>query len=212
MTGVNPERDFKAVYADIREVCEGETSPDGKGVLKFARGIEIGHIFKLGTRYSESMGANILDENGRSIPVVMGSYGIGVSRILSAVIEQHARIFVNKTPKGGYRFAWGINFPKSLAPFDVHLITVNVKDEAAQQLTQKVEESLIQANYSVLTDDRNERVGSKFSDSDLIGLPIRVTVGKKAADGIVEVKIKSTGDTIEVNAENLLETLSILTD
>lgn len=212
LTGVNPERDFKAVYADIREVCEGETSPDGKGVLKFARGIEIGHIFKLGTRYSESMGANILDENGRSIPVVMGSYGIGVSRILSAVIEQHARIFVNKTPKGGYRFAWGINFPKSLAPFDVHLITVNVKDEAAQQLTQKVEESLIQANYSVLTDDRNERVGSKFSDSDLIGLPIRVTVGKKAADGIVEVKIKSTGDTIEVNAENLLETLSILTD
>ncbi|MGT2948886.1 proline--tRNA ligase [Streptococcus devriesei] len=212
LTGVNPERDFKAVYADIREVCEGETSPDGKGVLKFARGIEIGHIFKLGTRYSESMGANILDENGRSIPVVMGSYGIGVSRILSAVIEQHARIFVNKTPKGGYRFAWGINFPKSLAPFDVHLITVNVKDEAAQQLTQKVEESLIQANYSVLTDDRNERVGSKFSDSDLIGLPIRVTVGKKASDGIVEVKIKSTGDTIEVNAENLLETLSILTD
>ena len=212
LTGVNPERDFKAVYADIREVCEGETSPDGKGVLKFARGIEIGHIFKLGTRYSDSMGANILDENGRSIPIVMGSYGIGVSRILSAVIEQHARIFVNKTPKGGYRFAWGINFPKSLAPFDVHLITVNIKDEAAQQLTQKVEESLMQANYSVLTDDRNERIGSKFSDSDLIGLPIRVTVGKKASDGIVEVKIKSTGDTIEVNAENLLETLSILTD
>lgn len=212
LTGVNPERDFKAVYADIREVCEGETSPDGKGVLKFARGIEIGHIFKLGTRYSDSMGAHILDENGRSIPIVMGSYGIGVSRILSAVIEQHARIFVNKTPKGGYRFAWGINFPKSLAPFDVHLITVNIKDEAAQQLTQKVEESLMQANYSVLTDDRNERIGSKFSDSDLIGLPIRVTVGKKASDGIVEVKIKSTGDTIEVNAENLLETLSILTD
>ncbi|MGT2924827.1 proline--tRNA ligase [Streptococcus caviae] len=212
LTGVNPERDFKAVYADIREVCEGETSPDGKGVLKFARGIEIGHIFKLGTRYSDSMGATILDENGRSIPIVMGSYGIGVSRILSAVIEQHARIFVNKTPKGGYRFAWGINFPKSLAPFDVHLITVNIKDEAAQQLTQKVEECLMQANYSVLTDDRNERIGSKFSDSDLIGLPIRVTVGKKASDGIVEVKIKSSGDTIEVNAENLLETLSILTD
>ncbi|MGT2751028.1 proline--tRNA ligase [Streptococcus orisasini] len=212
LTGVNPERDFQAVYADIREVCEGEVSPDGKGILKFARGIEIGHIFKLGTRYSESMNANILDENGRSVPVVMGSYGIGVSRILSAVIEQHARIFVNKTPKGAYRFAWGINFPKTLAPFDVHLITVNVKDEAAQQLTQKVEESLIQANYSVLTDDRNERIGSKFSDSDLIGLPIRVTVGKKAPDGIVEVKIKSSGDTIEVNAENLLETLSILTD
>ncbi|WP_019804992.1 proline--tRNA ligase [Streptococcus mutans] len=212
LTGVNPERDFEAAYVDIREVCEGEASPDGKGVLKFARGIEIGHIFKLGTRYSESMGANILDENGRSIPIIMGSYGIGVSRILSAVIEQNARIFVNKTPKGSYRFSWGVNFPKTLAPFDVHLITVNVKDEVSQQLTAKVEESLVDAHYSVLTDNRNERIGSKFSDSDLIGLPIRVTVGKKASDGIVEVKIKSTGDTIEVNAENLLETLSILID
>lgn len=212
LAGVNPERDFEAAYVDIREVCEGEASPDGKGVLKFARGIEIGHIFKLGTRYSESMGANILDENGRSIPIIMGSYGIGVSRILSAVIEQNARIFVNKTPKGAYRFSWGVNFPKTLAPFDVHLITVNVKDEVSQQLTAKVEESLVDAHYSVLTDNRNERIGSKFSDSDLIGLPIRVTVGKKASDGIVEVKIKSTGDTIEVNAENLLETLSILID
>lgn len=212
LTGVNPERDFEAAYVDIREVCEGEASPDGKGVLKFARGIEIGHIFKLGTRYSESMGSNILDENGRSIPIIMGSYGIGVSRILSAVIEQNARIFVNKTPKGAYRFSWGVNFPKTLAPFDVHLITVNVKDEVSQQLTAKVEESLVDAHYSVLTDNRNERIGSKFSDSDLIGLPIRVTVGKKASDGIVEVKIKSTGDTIEVNAENLLETLSILID
>lgn len=211
LTGVNPERDFKAEYVDIREVKEGEISPDGQGVLKFARGIEIGHIFKLGTRYSDSMGANILDENGRAVPVVMGCYGIGVSRILSAVIEQHARLFVNKTPKGQYRFAWGINFPKELAPFDVHLITVNVKDEEAQALTAKIEADLMTQGYDVLTDDRNERVGSKFSDSDLIGLPIRVTVGKKAAEGIVEVKIKATGDTIEVNAENLIETLSILT-
>ncbi len=211
LTGINPERDFKAEYVDIREVKEGEISPDGQGVLKFARGIEIGHIFKLGTRYSDSMGANILDENGRAVPVVMGCYGIGVSRILSAVIEQHARLFVNKTPKGQYRFAWGINFPKELAPFDVHLITVNVKDEEAQALTAKIEADLMTQGYDVLTDDRNERVGSKFSDSDLIGLPIRVTVGKKAAEGIVEVKIKATGDTIEVNAENLIETLSILT-
>lgn len=211
LTGVNPGRDFEAEYVDIREVKEGEISPDGKGVLKFARGIEIGHIFKLGTRYSESMGATILDQNGRAIPIVMGCYGIGVSRILSAVIEQHARLFVSKTPKGAYRFAWGINFPKELAPFDVHVITVNVKDEEAQALTAKVEAELVANGYEVLVDDRNERVGSKFSDSDLIGLPIRVTVGKKAADGIVEVKIKATGDTIEVNAENLIETLEILT-
>ncbi|MGX5860284.1 proline--tRNA ligase [Streptococcus sanguinis] len=211
LTGVNPGRDFTAEYVDIREVREGEISPDGQGVLKFARGIEIGHIFKLGTRYSDSMNANVLDENGRAVPMIMGCYGIGVSRLLSAVMEQHARLFVNKTPKGEFRYAWGINFPKELAPFDVHLIPVNVKDEEALALTDQIEASLLSAGYEVLVDDRNERAGVKFSDSDLIGLPIRVTVGKKAAEGIVEVKIKATGDTIEVHADNLLETLSILT-
>ena len=211
LTGVNPGRDFTAEYVDIREVREGEISPDGQGVLKFARGIEIGHIFKLGTRYSDSMNANVLDENGRAVPMIMGCYGIGVSRLLSAVMEQHARLFVNKTPKGEFRYAWGINFPKELAPFDVHLIPVNVKDEEAVALTDQIEANLLSAGYEVLVDDRNERAGVKFSDSDLIGLPIRVTVGKKAAYGIVEVKIKATGDTIEVHADNLLETLSILT-
>lgn len=211
LTGVNPERDFKAEFVDIREVKEGEASPDGHGHLQFARGIEVGHIFKLGTRYSDSLGANILDENGKSIPIVMGCYGIGVSRILSAVIEQHARLFVSKTPKGEYRYSWGINFPKELAPFDIHLITVNTKDEEAQILTDKLEKELMAKGYEVLTDDRNERVGSKFSDSDLIGLPIRITVGKKASEGIVEIKIKASGDSIEVNAENVIETLEILT-
>lgn len=211
LTGVNPERDFKAEFVDIREVKEGEASPDGYGHLQFARGIEVGHIFKLGTRYSDSLGANILDENGKSIPIVMGCYGIGVSRILSAVIEQHARLFVSKTPKGEYRYSWGINFPKELAPFDIHLITVNTKDEEAQTLTDKLEKELMAKGYEVLTDDRNERVGSKFSDSDLIGLPIRITVGKKASEGIVDIKIKASGDSIEVNAENVIETLEILT-
>ena len=211
LTGVNPGRDFTAEYVDIREVREGEISPDGQGVLKFARGIEIGQIFKLGTRYSDSMNANVLDENGRAVPMIMGCYGIGVSRLLSAVMEQHARLFVNKTPKGEFRYAWGINFPKELAPFDVHLIPVNIKDEEALALTNQIEANLLSAGYEVLVDDRNERAGVKFSDSDLIGLPIRVTVGKKAAEGIVEVKIKATGDTIEVHADNLLETLSILT-
>lgn len=211
LTGVNPERDFKAEFVDIREVKEGEASPDGHGHLQFARGIEVGHIFKLGTRYSDSLGANTLDENGKSIPIVMGCYGIGVSRILSAVIEQHARLFVSKTPKGEYRYSWGINFPKELAPFDIHLITVNTKDEEAQTLTDKLEKELMAKGYEVLTDDRNERVGSKFSDSDLIGLPIRITVGKKASEGIVDIKIKASGDSIEVNAENVIETLEILT-
>ena len=211
LTGVNPGCDFSPEYVDIREVREGEVSPDGQGILKFARGIEIGHIFKLGTRYSDSMNANVLDENGRAVPMIMGCYGIGVSRLLSAVMEQHARLFVNKTPKGEFRYAWGINFPKELAPFDVHLIPVNVNDEEALALTDQIEANLLSAGYEVLVDDRNERAGVKFSDSDLIGLPIRVTVGKKAAEGIVEVKIKATGDTIEVHADNLLETLSILT-
>lgn len=210
LTGVNPERDFQAEYVDIREVREGELSPDGQGVLKFARGIEIGHIFKLGTRYSESMNGLVLDENGRAVPMIMGCYGIGVSRLLSAVLEQHARLFVNKTPKGEFRYSWGINFPRELAPFDVHLIELNSKDELAHSLLLQIEKSLQEAGYQVLTDDRNERAGVKFSDSDLIGLPIRVTVGKKAADGIVEVKIKASGDTIEVHADNLAETLSIL--
>ncbi|WP_303979294.1 proline--tRNA ligase [Streptococcus danieliae] len=210
LTGVNPGRDFQAEYADIREVKEGEISPDGMGQLQFARGIEIGHIFKLGTRYSDSMDAKVLDENGRAIPIVMGCYGIGVSRLLSAVMEQHARLFVNKTPKGDYRYAWGINFPKELAPFDVHLIPVNVKDEASLALTSRLEASLQAAGYEVLIDDRNERAGVKFSDSDLIGLPIRITVGKKADEGIVEVKIKSNGSSIEVHEDNLLETLHIL--
>lgn len=210
-TGANAERDYHvSEYVDIREVKEGEPSPDGKGTLQFARGIEIGHIFKLGTRYSDSMNATILDENGRAVPIIMGCYGIGVSRLLSAVLEQHARLFVNKTPKGDYRFSWGINFPKELAPFDVHLIPVNVKDEATMELTQSIEDSLLAAGYEVLTDDRNERVGVKFSDSDLIGLPIRITVGKKAAEGIIEVKIKETGDTVEVHVDQLFETLTIL--
>ncbi|MET3557728.1 prolyl-tRNA synthetase [Streptococcus rupicaprae] len=211
LTGVNPSRDFTADYVDIREVREGELSPDGQGTLKFARGIEVGHIFKLGTRYTESMNGLVLDENGRAVPMIMGCYGIGVSRLLSAVLEQHARLFVNKTPKGEYRYAWGINFPKELAPYDVHLIEVNSKDEASNGLTAIIEARLQEAGYEVLTDDRNERVGVKFSDSDLIGLPIRVTVGKKAADGVVEVKIKATGASIEVHADNLIETLSILT-
>ncbi|MGT2667352.1 proline--tRNA ligase [Streptococcus rifensis] len=210
LTGVNPERDFKAEYVDLREVREGEPSPDGKGILKFARGIEIGHIFKLGTRYTESMNGLVLDENGRAIPMIMGCYGIGVSRLLSAVLEQHARLFVNKTPKGEYRYAWGINFPKELAPYDVHVVEVNSKDQASNAVTATIEANLQKAGYQVLTDDRNERVGVKFSDSDLIGLPIRVTVGKKAAEGIVEVKIKATGDTIEVHTDSLIETLTIL--
>lgn len=207
----NLGRDFNVdEFLDLRTVREGETSPDGRGSLQFARGIEIGHIFKLGTRYSKAMGANVLDKNGKAIPIIMGSYGIGVSRLLSAVLEQYARLYVERTPKGEYRFSWSMNFPKELSPFDVHLIPVNVKDDTTLALTNELENALKDTGYEVLVDDRNERAGVKFADSDLIGLPVRVTVGKKAADGIVEVKIRATGETIEISKTELINTIKIL--
>lgn len=205
-------RDFEVDgFVDLRTVNEGEMSPDGRGTLKFARGIEIGHIFKLGTRYSDSMGANVLDKNGKAVPIVMGCYGIGVSRLLSAILEQFARIYVEKTPREEYKFSWSINFPKELAPFDIHLVPVNTKDEEAMAVTAELETALRGKGYQVLVDDRNERAGVKFADSDLIGLPVRVTIGKKASEGIVEVKIRATGEVVEINKEELVNTIEILT-
>lgn len=195
---VNPERDFTPLsYEDLRFVQEGDVSPDGEGVIKFTKGIEIGHIFKLGTRYSESMNANVLDENGRSIPVIMGCYGIGVSRLLAAIVEQYAD-------------EHGINWPKEISPFDLHLVPVNSKDTEQMLLTQEIETEMAGLGYQVLVDDRKERAGVKFADADLIGLPIRITIGKKAKDGIVEVKIRKTGETLEVRKEEIKDTLSIL--
>lgn len=194
----NLDRDFRVdQYADIRLVSEGDVSPDGQGVLKFTRGIEIGHVFKLGTRYSKSLGAQVLDENGRQQDVIMGSYGIGVSRLLSAIAEQSAD-------------ENGLAWPKSITPFDIHVIPVNSKNAEQRELAEELDASLTEAGYKVLLDDRTERAGVKFADSDLIGLPLRVTVGKKAADGIVEVKLRKTGETVEVRKEELTETLGIL--
>lgn len=198
LVNVNPGRDFQpAAYEDLRFVKEGEPAPDGQGVLAFTRGIEIGHIFKLGTRYSEVMGATVLDENGREIPVIMGCYGIGVSRLLSAIVEQNA----NED---------GINWPRDIAPFDLHIVQMNINDEFQTKLVTEIEENLITAHYEVLVDDRNERAGVKFADADLIGCPLRITVGKKAMEGIVEVKIKKTGEMVEVRKEELVATIGIL--
>lgn len=195
---VNPSRDFEPIeYADLRTVREGEPSPDGEGTLKFTKGIEIGHIFKLGTRYSEAMGATVLDENGRNIPVIMGCYGIGVSRLLSAIAEQNA----SET---------GIIWPKAITPFDVHVIPVNVKNETQMGMAEEIQTALQEAGFSVLVDDRKERAGVKFNDADLIGAPIRVTVGKKAEEGIVEVKMVATGETIEARLEELADNIKIL--
>lgn len=198
LQNVNPNRDFTPnTVADIRFVIEGEPSPDGQGTLQFTRGIEIGHIFKLGTRYTETFGANFLDENGRSQPVIMGSYGIGVSRLLSAIVEQTADDN-------------GMVWPAAIAPYDIHVVPINVKKADQVELAARVTAELEAAGYSVLLDDRNERPGVKFADSDLIGLPVRVTVGKKASDGVVEVKLRQNAEGIEVKQEELINSIKIL--
>ena len=195
---VNPDRDFPAVqYEDLRFIQEGDPSPDGQGTIKFAKGIEVGHVFKLGTRYSESMSGMILDENGRQKPMIMGCYGIGVSRTVSAIAEQ-------------FNDEKGLIWPVNIAPYQVHLIPVNMKDEAQKQLGEELYEQLTRAGYDVLIDDRPERAGVKFADSDLIGMPVRVTVGKKAQEGIVELKIRENGESFEIPVGELLERLKTI--
>ncbi len=195
---VQPGREFKPTeYLDLRVVEEGEISPDGSGKLKFTRGIELGHIFKLGTFYSKKMGVDVLDGNGKKIPVQMGSYGIGVSRLLSAIAEQVADDS-------------GINWPTEIAPFDVHIIPINPKDETQWNLAVDIEKELEERGLDVLVDDRKERPGVKFKDADLVGAPFRITVGKKADESIVEVKIKKTDEMLEIRRDELYSTLNIL--
>ena len=193
----NLDRDFRVdEFGDFRNVQEGEIAPDGQPI-KFTRGIELGHIFKLGTHYSKILGAQVLDQNGRQTDMVMGCYGIGVSRLLSAVAEQTAD-------------EHGLAWPDSIAPFDVHVIPVNAKNEEQMQMAESITKTLEAAGYEVLLDDRKERAGVKFADADLIGLPLRVTVGKKVSEGIVEVKIRKTGETIEIKQEEIENTVGIL--
>lgn len=192
---VNPERDFKvSAYADFRFIKEGDPSPDGNGTIVFAKGIEVGHVFKLGTRYSEAMNAVFLDENGRTQPMIMGCYGIGVSRTMAAVAEQ-------------FNDENGLVWPQNISPFDVHLIAINMKDSEQAALAEDLYANLKTAGLDVLLDDRQERPGVKFADSDLIGLPVRVTVGKKASEGIVEVKIRKNGEMQEIHKDQLAEAL-----
>lgn len=194
-TGVNAERDLaELTYHDLRFVVEGDLAPDESGPVRFARGIEVGQVFKLGTRYSEAMGATFLNEEGRAEPLIMGCYGIGVSRTLSAIVEQH-------------HDDRGIIWPRNVAPFDLHLIAINAKDETQVELANRLYEELGQT-YDVLFDDRKERAGVKFADADLIGLPIRVNVGKKAGEGIVEVKVRATGEVIETSIDELKQVIT----
>jgi len=178
---VNVERDLPhARIADLCMIKEGDPSPDGVGTIRFARGIEVGQIFKIGTKYADAMGANFLDENGKSQPIIMGCYGIGISRTLSAIAEQHHDEF-------------GLVWPKSVAPFTVHIVPVNAKNEAQKLLSEQLYEHLSR-DYDVLLDDRDERAGVKFAEADLIGCPIRITVGKKAQEGLIELKDRRTGE------------------
>lgn len=198
LINVNPGRDFSVEsFADIRTVKEGDPSPDGKGSLKFTKGIEIGHIFKLGTRYSDAMNATVLDSNGRQTPVIMGSYGIGVSRLLSAIAEQYAD---DK----------GLVWPAAVAPFDLHIIPVQVKNDEQKELAFRLYDEFKSKGYKVLLDDRKERPGVKFTDAELIGIPVQLTVGKKAAEGIVEINIRKTGEMVEARLDEVQQTIDIL--
>ena len=188
---VNHNRDFEVRgTGDFRFINEGEMAVDGSGKVKFMKGIEVGQVFKLGTKYSESMGLNVLDENGRSVPVMMGCYGVGVSRTLSAIVESH-------------HDDRGIIWPKSVTPFDVHIITANNKDETIVNTAEELYESL-QKEYKVLYDDRAERAGVKFADSDLIGLPYRIVVGRGVKEGMVEVKKRTDEKSVDVNIADVL--------
>jgi prolyl-tRNA synthetase len=190
---VNISRDAHNVtFADLRFIQEGDPSPDGKGTIRFAKGIEVGQVFKLGTRYSEAMDATYLDENGRAQPMLMGCYGIGISRTLSAIVEQH-------------HDDKGLIWPLEVTPYDLHILALNMKNDAQVQLAEKLYEEFKANGYDVLFDDRAERAGVKFADSDLIGLPIRITVGKRADEGIVEVKIRKTGESFEIAADELFD-------
>lgn len=193
---VNPERDFAVnSYEDIRYIQEGDPSPDGNGTIRLKKGIEVGHIRMSGTWLTEKFNANFIDENGQSKPMYMGSFGLGISRLLAVMAE------IYQDENG---FVW----PKQFSPYDIHLIPVNIHDEVQFDLASQLYHILTSYHFDVLFDDRDERAGVKFIDSDLIGLPVRVTIGKRASEGIVEVKIRRTGEIFEWAKEELIDRLN----
>lgn len=193
---VNPERDFAINrYEDIRYIKEGDPSPDGIGTILFKRGIEVGYVSKLGTYVSEQLDAKFINENGQSQPMIMGSYGLGVSRLLAVLAE-------NYQDENG--FVW----PKQFSPYDIHLIPISINDEVQLNLATELYHILTSYRFEVLFDDRDERAGVKFVDADLVGLPVRVTIGKRAHEGIVEVKLRRTGETFEWAKEELVDRLN----
>ena len=200
---VNPKRDFgEAIVTDIRMIQEGDACPRCGQPVKMTRGIEAGQVFTLGTKYSEALKATFLDENGKEKPLIMGCYGIGVSRTMAAAIEQN-------------NDEYGIIWPRAIAPFEVLVVPVNAKVPEQLALAEEIYEEMKQAGTDALLDDRKERAGVKFKDADLIGYPLRITVGPKAlAENQIEVKIRKSGETYNFTREEykekvleLLETL-----
>lgn len=178
LVDVNYGRDFEGKVGDYRNITIGEKCPSCGAEITIARGTEVGHIFKLGTKYSEAMKATFIDESGKEKPFVMGCYGIGVTRTMASVIEQH-------------HDEYGITWPLAVAPYHVSVIPVNVKDEAQMEIAEKIYNELKAIGVDALLDNRNERAGVKFKDSELIGIPMRITVGKKIGDGEIEFKLRT---------------------
>ena len=191
---VNPKRDFKdVVVTDLRMVSEGDPCPRCGAPMKMTRGIEAGQVFTLGTKYSEAMGAKFLDENGKEKPLYMGCYGIGVGRTMAAAIEQN-------------NDEHGIIWPKAIAPFEVIVVPVNAKVPEQLALAEEIYAALKKAGADALLDDRKERAGVKFKDADLIGYPLRITVGPKAIEeNQIEVKVRRTGETFKFAKEDYLD-------
>ena len=202
---VTPGRDFTpTVTADIRNVNEGELDPIGGQPLRLGKAVEIGHIFKLGYKYSESMGARVLDRDGKEVAPIMGSYGIGIERILTAAIESSAVRFAQlaaNDPGLKQPAAEQYALPPAIAPFEVVVTITNTRDTAMNDAGVDLAEALSRGGVDVLLDDRDERAGVKFKDADLIGIPFRVNIGKRLSDGALEIVDRLNGTTLELPVE-----------
>ena len=193
LKNLTPGKDFHpTAYADLRTVSAGEACPSCGQPLRIDTAVEVGHIFKLGYRYSESMGLRVLDKNGKEVMPIMGCYGIGIERILTAAVEQG-------NDQDGF---W---LPTAIAPFEIVVAPVNMKDEAVKSASQDIAKQLEAAGFDTLLDDRDERPGVKFKDADLVGIPFRITVGKKVTEGTVEVVIRSTREVRDVRISAIVE-------
>ena len=193
LKNLTPSKNFHpTAYADLRSVTAGEACPNCGSPLRIDTAVEIGHIFKLGYRYSESMGVRVLDKNGKEVMPIMGSYGIGIERILTAAVEQ-------SNDDNGF---W---LPPAIAPFEIVVSATNVKDDAVKSAAEDIARRLEAAGFDVLLDDRDERPGVKFKDADLVGIPFRITVGKKVTEGTVEVVLRSTREVRDVTISAVVD-------